>query len=80
MNRLRALLMGLAATVGAGGIAAYNDVFSAPTPPAPLASTSVPAAEVAKTDPAKPAAAPEVAKTDPAPAAKEVAKADPKAA
>ncbi len=80
MNRLRALLMGFAATVGAGGIAAYNGVFSTQTPPAQVAPASAPAAVAAKTEPAKPAAAPEAAKTETAPATTEVAKADPQAA
>lgn len=66
MNRLRALLMGFAATVGAGGIAAYNGVFSNPTPPAQLASTPTASGDAAKTDPAAaPAATTEVAKADP---------------
>ncbi len=92
MNRLRALLIGFAATVGAGGIAAYNGVFSTPTPPAGLASTpapaanaakvepAAPAADLTKVDPAAPAVAPAAAKTEPAAAATEVAKADPQAA
>ena len=80
MNRLRALLIGFAATVGAGGIAAYNGVFSAPTPPAQLASTPAPSAEPAKADPSAPELAPETAKTEPAPAATDVAKADAQAA
>lgn len=66
MNRLRALLMGFAATVGAGGIAAYNGVFSNPTPPAQLVSAPAATGETAKTDPAAaPAATTEVAKVDP---------------
>lgn len=79
MNKIQALLMGFAATVGAGGIAAYNGVFSNPTPPAQLASTPVPASEAPKAEPAAPVA--ETAKAEPAPAAAtEVAKADPNAA
>lgn len=79
MNKFQALLMGFAATVGAGGIAAYNGVFSNPTPPAQLASTPSATTEAPKVEPAAPAA--EAAKTEPAPAAAtEVAKADPNAA
>lgn len=69
MNRLRALLFGFAATVGAGGIAAYNGVFSNPTPPAQLASTPGATPEAPKAEPAAPAAdpaKPEPAKTEPA--------------
>jgi nucleoid-associated protein YgaU len=69
MNKFRALLMGFAATVGAGGIAAYNGVFdrtelpaqgivTQPATEAPKAETpsaEVPAAEAPKveTDPAQ---------------------------
>ena len=46
MNKFRALLMGFAATVGAGGIAAYNGVFDRTEPPAQLVSQ--PAADEAE--------------------------------
>ncbi len=79
MNRFRALLMGFAATVGAGGIAAYNGVFSNPTPPAQLASTPAVTGEAEKTDVPAPSATTEVAKVAPA-ATGEAAKVDPNVA
>ncbi len=88
MNRFRALLIGFAATVGAGGIAAYNGVFDSPTPPAPVAGAVSTTAEPAKTGvPAAPAdtaktetpAAPAAEPAKPAEPATEVAKSDPAA-
>ena len=86
MNKFRALLMGFAATVGAGGIAAYNGVFdrtevpakpavSLPAAAAPKAETpavETPAVEAPKTE----APAVEAPKAEPAPA-QELAKTDP---
>ena len=47
MNKFRALLIGFAATVGAGGIAAYNGVFDRTEPPA-QGVVSQPAADAPK--------------------------------
>ena len=69
MNKFRALLIGFAASVGAGGIAAYNGVFDGP-PPAEM--VKAPVADTAKPDAAKI----EMPKAEPAPAA-EIAKVDP---
>ncbi|MGB8817071.1 MAG: Ig-like domain-containing protein [Rhizobiaceae bacterium] len=84
MNKFRALLIGFAAAVGAGGIAAYNGVFDGPPPPAETvkapAAVEAPKAEAPAADAAKPDAAKiEAPKPEPAPAA-EIAKVDPGAA
>lgn len=83
MNKFRALLMGFAATVGAGGIAAYNGLFDRTEPPA-QSIVSQPAAEAPKaetptTAPAAETPAAEAPKTETAPA-QDVAKATPETA
>ncbi len=86
MNQYKALMAGFAAVIGLGGVAAYNGVFSGPSPVTqeaqkePQKAGDQPAAAVSTTEPAKSEPAPaEVAKVDPAkatdPAASEPAKA-----